>query len=71
MTSAFYSASTGSSPTHVSGMALCMTHRLTRDQCRMAEVAAHFMVTREAAAAAAAAAASGPINSQTSVSTTR
>ncbi|CAH8580567.1 unnamed protein product [Schistosoma haematobium] len=71
LTSAFYSASTGSSPTHVSGMALCMTHRLTRDQCRMAEVAAHFMVTREAAAAAAAAAASGPINSQTSVSTTR
>lgn len=70
LTSTFHSASTGSSPTHVSGMALCMTHRLTRDQCRMAEVAAHFMVTREAAAAAAAAA-SGLINSQTSVGTTR
>ncbi|CAH8511178.1 unnamed protein product [Schistosoma turkestanicum] len=69
LTSSFYSASTGSSPTHVSGMALCMTHRLTRDQCRMAEVAAHFMVTREAAAAAAAAA--GPTNSQIPGGTTR
>nr|CAH8852704.1 unnamed protein product [Trichobilharzia regenti] len=57
LTSMVYSASTGSSPTHVSGMALCMTRRLTRDQCRMAEAAAQLMVTREAAAAAAAAAA--------------
>ncbi|VDQ06739.1 unnamed protein product, partial [Trichobilharzia regenti] len=31
LTSMVYSASTGSSPTHVSGMALCMTRRLTRD----------------------------------------
>ncbi|KAH8870098.1 hypothetical protein KSF78_0005783 [Schistosoma japonicum] len=68
LTSTFYSASTGSSPTHVSGMALCMPHRLTRDQCRMAEAAAHLLVTREAAAAAAA---TGLTNPQISVGGTR
>ncbi|CAH8569832.1 unnamed protein product [Heterobilharzia americana] len=68
LTSVVYSASTGSSPTHVSGMALCMTRRLTRDQCRVAEAAAHLVVTREAAAAAAAA---GPTSSFMSVGGTR
>ncbi|CAH8537523.1 unnamed protein product [Dicrocoelium dendriticum] len=52
LTTSMYSASTGSSPTHASGMALCMTNRLTRDQCRIAEFAAQLMVSREAAAAA-------------------
>lgn len=53
LTVSVYSASTGSSPTHASGMALCMTNRLTRDQCRIAEFAAQLMVSRETAAAAA------------------
>ncbi|KAF8567814.1 hypothetical protein P879_01579 [Paragonimus westermani] len=52
LTVSVYSASTGSSPTHASGMALCMPNRLTRDQCRMAELAAQVAVSREAAAAA-------------------
>lgn len=41
----------GSSPTHISGMALCMARRLTRDQCRIAEAAAQLTVNREVAAA--------------------
>ncbi|CAL8068724.1 unnamed protein product [Calicophoron daubneyi] len=56
LTASVYSVSTGSSPTHASSMALCRTSRLTRDQCRIAEVAAQFMVSREAEAAAAKAA---------------
>ncbi|KAL7061771.1 hypothetical protein AAHC03_01628 [Spirometra sp. Aus1] len=52
LTAAVYSASAGSSPSHPSGMALCLTHKLTQDQCRLAEAAAHYVVNREAAAAA-------------------
>ncbi|VEL08040.1 unnamed protein product [Protopolystoma xenopodis] len=58
ITAALYSISAGSSPTHPGGggMAVCLQNRLTQDQCRLAEAAAHFMVSREVAAAAAAAA---------------
>ncbi|KER32101.1 hypothetical protein T265_12853, partial [Opisthorchis viverrini] len=52
LTVSVYSASTGSSPTHTSGMALCMPNRLTRDQCLIAQLAAQRMVSQEAAAAA-------------------
>lgn len=52
LTAAVYSASAGSSPSHPSGMALCLTHKLTQDQCRLAEAAAQYVVNREAAAAA-------------------
>ncbi|THD21232.1 hypothetical protein D915_007909 [Fasciola hepatica] len=55
LTASLHSSSTGSSPTHTSGMALCMPQLLTRYQCRLAEVAAQLTVAREANAAAAAA----------------
>ncbi|KAM3175563.1 hypothetical protein ACTXT7_008255 [Hymenolepis weldensis] len=53
-----YSASAGSSPSHppVGASAICLPGRLTNEQCRLAEVAAQALVSREFAAAAAAAA---------------
>lgn len=55
-----YSASAGSSPSHppVGPSAICLPGRLTNEQCRLAEVAAQALVSREFAAAAAAATAS-------------
>lgn len=53
-----YSVSAGSSPSHppVGASAICLPGRLTNEQCRLAEVAAQALVSREFAAAAAAAA---------------
>lgn len=45
-----YSASAGSSPTHPPNMAVCLTQRLTQDQCRVAEAAAQFVVQQETTA---------------------
>lgn len=63
LTASLHSSSTGSSPTHASGMALCMPQLLTRYQCRLAEVAAQLTVAREANAAAAAAMSSSTLQS--------
>ncbi|VDO07980.1 unnamed protein product [Rodentolepis nana] len=51
-----YSASAGSSPSHppVGASSICLPGRLTNEQCRLAEVAAQALVSREFAAAAAA-----------------
>ena len=51
-----YSSSAGSSPSHppVGSSAICLPGRLTSEQCRLAEAAAHALVSREFAAAATA-----------------